>query len=438
MNPSPKPPPTTPAQTPFAAFIGLDWADQKHDVCLQTADSHSTESAVIENNPEALATWIASLRQRFGNRPVALAMEACRSGLLYALMQHDFLVLYPLPTTLLASFRKAFHTSGSKNDPDDAALALQVLRQHRDHLRAWKPDDVATRKLALLCEARRDFVNKRTALVQQLGATLKTYFPQALDYIGDLSAPLACDFLSKWQTLGALQRAKPAAVRAFYYAHHSRNAALIEQRLQHISSAQPLTTDEAVIETSCMRVAALVAQLRALHTSLRHYDQTIAAVFAAHPDRDIFESLPGAGAALAPRLLCVFGSDRDRHPHACSVQQFSGIAPVTVQSGKSCRHQVRRACPKFTRQSVHEFAGSSLLYSDWARAYYDGQRAAGKGHHAAVRALAFKWLRILWRLWRDRVQYDEAHYHQALKKRGSALAKVVSSNAVLPTAPACA
>jgi hypothetical protein len=128
---------------------------------------------------------------------------------------------------------------------------------------------------------------------------------------------------------------------------------------------------------------------------------------------------------LAPRLLAAFGSQRDRYRNADELQTYSGIAPVTERSGKRKWVHFRWACPKFLRQSFHEWAGHSIAQSVWARAYYQQQRGRGSDHHAAVRALAFKWIRILFRCWKDRVAYDENKYLAALAKRGSPLGKLV-------------
>jgi len=99
--------------------------------------------------------------------------------------------------------------------------------------------------------------------------------------------------------------------------------------------------------------------------------------------------------------------------------------PVTERSGKRKWVHFRWACPKFLRQSFHEWAGHSIVQSAWARAYYQQQRDRGSDHHAAVRALAFKWIRIVFRCWKDRVAYDESKYLAALAKRGSPLDKLV-------------
>src|SRR5690606_24599254 len=176
-------------------------------------------------------------------------------------------------------------------------------------------------------------------------------------------------------------------------------------------------------EPSAMRVKLLAEQLRPLAKGIRAYDARIQELFDEHPDAHLFSCLPGSGAVMAPRLLAALGSDRSRFETAANLQQYSGIAPVTEASGKSRRVHRRWAAPKFVLQTFHEFAGHSIRKSLWARAYYDEMRKRGNGHHAALRALAFKWIRILWRCWQDRTPYDEHVYMEALKRRGSPLAQ---------------
>jgi hypothetical protein len=149
-----------------------------------------------------------------------------------------------------------------------------------------------------------------------------------------------------------------------------------------------------------------------------------AAVF---PDAGIFTALPGAGPALAPRLLAALGTDRKRFHHATELSEYTGIAPVTERSGKKEWVHWRWAASTFLRQTFHEFAGLSIQQSEWARAHYDLQRERGKNHHAAVRSVAFKWIRVIFRCWKDRTPYDEQRYHEALRRRGSPLAQRLTS-----------
>ncbi len=408
---------------PLAARIGLDWADRHHAVSLREAGSTSVETSRVEHTPEALAQWLGELRHRFGGRPVGVCLELSRGPVIHALLAHDFVIPYPVNPLTLKRFREAFATSGAKDDPTDGALLLELLVKHEDRLRPWHPDDAETRALARLVQARRKAVDLRTKLTQQLRAELKGYFPQALRWTGDLASRLASDFLLKWPTLEALQRARPQTVRTFYYAHNCRRSDLIEERLAEIPTAVPLTTDPAIVETSALTVQMLARQLQALSPSLARYEEEIEQRFRRHPDSEIFRSLPGSGAALAPRLLTAFGTERDRFGSATEVHQYTGIAPVTERSGNRTHVRWRWGASTFLRQSFHEFARLSIQHSRWARAYYELQRERGKGHHAAIRALAFKWIRILWRCWQDRTPYDEDRYLRALRDRGSPLAQ---------------
>jgi transposase len=165
------------------------------------------------------------------------------------------------------------------------------------------------------------------------------------------------------------------------------------------------------------------AQLRALLPFLAEYDKVLRSTFDQHPDAELFRSVPGAGEVMAPRLLTAFGTDRARFANAEAVSSFSGIAPVTKSSGKSLSHHLRYACAKFLRQSFHEFAAASIPHCVWAKAFYDSQRARNKRHHTAVRALAYKWIRILYACWKSRTPYNESLYLQSLKNRLAPIAK---------------
>jgi len=330
-------------------------------------------------------------------------------------------VLYPINPQTLAKFRTALHPSGKKDDPVDAGLLLELLEKHGDQLSPWQPEDPATRQLALLVEARRGFVDRRTALINQLQSVLKSYYPQAFELMGeDLGSPMATAFLKRWSTLAAVQNAKPSALRAFYYGHNSRSAELLTERLRLIKNGLALTNDTAVLAAQSLAAESLAAELAALRPVIARYDQQIERLFAAHPDAPIFASLDGAGAVMAPRLLAAFGTDRNRFADAQAMPCYSGTAPVTEKSGKQKWVHRRWSRPIFVHQSFLEFAGHSVRFSAWAKRCYEGLIQKGKGHWAALRVLAVKWQRIMWRCWQDRRPYDEAIYLQSLHQRGLA------------------
>jgi transposase len=413
----------------YVAFIGLDWGSEKHSIALQAADSNEIEVFTLKQTPEDLHGWFIKLRDRFGGSPLAVAIEQTKGAVIHALLSYDFVHVFRINPLSLANYRKAFSPGGAKDDPTDAEYLLDWVKLHRDRIRPWVPDDAQTRALERLVEFRRQVVNQRNASTNQFIQVLKEYFPQALEWAGEVDRVMACDFLSKWPTLEKVKKAKPDTIRTFYRQHGSRSAEVIEERLKSICTATALTQDSAVIATSVCVVQVIVRALCSLIESIARLDKEIEERFNAHPDMQIFDSFPGAGPALAPRLLAAMGSDRSRFESASEVQQYSGIAPVTDRSGKHVWIHRRFACPKFLRQTFHEFAGQSIKWSAWARGHYDMKRSAGKGHHAAVRSLAYKWIRIIFRCWKNRVEYNEEIHLQSLRNKGSEVLEFIAKAA---------
>jgi transposase len=405
----------------FAAFVGLDWADAKHDVCLQAAGSSKRECFQLEHTPEAIDAWGTTLRTRFNGHPVAVCLELNKGPLVFALRTYDFVVLFPLNPLTLARYREAFTPSRAKDDPTDAELQLELLRPHRDQLQPLNPQSPAMRALEPLVEHRRRVVGDKVRITHRLTSTLKNYFPQGLPWFPDKDTPIFCDFLRRWPTLKAAQLARRSTLATFFRAHHVRSADVVTQRLHAIQAATPLTTDEGVIAPHAVLVQALVNQLRVTLEAMATLDNAIAQRAQNHPDFPLFQALPGAAPVFASRLLVAFGEQRERYATAAELQKYAGIAPVTERSGKKAWVHWRLQCPKVLRQTCVEWAAESIRHSFWARVYSQQQRDKGKAHQAAVRALAFQWIRILSRCWQDRTLYDESVYLNALNNRGSSL-----------------
>jgi transposase len=411
--------------TNFAATIGLDWADQKHDLWLQPADGSKSEHLQLPQTPEALHEWVVKLRERFGNRPVAIGIETSRGAVISALLAYDFIVFFPVNPKALKDYRAAFSVSGAKDDRTDARLLEEFIRLHHQKLKALEPDTVLTRTLAGLVENRRNLVDHRTCLVNQLHSCLKTYYPLVETLLdGHLNKPMAADFLLRWPDLATLKKTDTPTLRSFFYKHNSRGAAKMEERLQAVQKAQALTTDSAIIIPARCLVGAFAGMLKVLHREVAHLDKEIEKAMDQHPDAAIFRSLPGAGPALAPRLLIAFGTNRDRFGSATEVAQFYGLAPVIIQSGNSKTVHMRHRCPQFGRQTFHENAGCALKKEAWARCYYDQHKERHNGkHHQACRALSNKLIRIYYACWKHRKTYDSNCYLLALEKHGSPLHK---------------
>lgn len=404
----------------WVACVGIDWGDKEHAYSIRQREGGATRAGTFGSSAEQVHEWVRALREHFPSGTIVVAVEQGRGSLLYALAMYEYLVLVPINPRASKAYRESRRLSGASNDELDAGLICEFAVKHLGELRVWQPDDEVTRKLRLLAEDRRTLVDQRTAFTHALAATLKQYFPQALEWFGGESSRLLRACIVRWPTLEQLRQASLEDIIVIMREQRCRKVHAAAQKLiEKIPLAVPLTRDSAIIEASAMHAQSLAALLTPLEECIAVYERTIAALWAAHPDRAIFDSLPGAGPVLAPRLAVAFGLDRSRYGGASDLQCYSGIAPVIEASGRQCWVHARRGYPKFLHQTFHEFAQASIPYSAWAKAFYRQQRERGAGHHEAIRALAFRWIRILVRLWQNHEPYDEARYIAALKAKQS-------------------
>jgi len=402
----------------YAALAAIDWADRKHFFQIGQADGKQVKSGKIDNTPEAIEEWVVGLEKQYEGRPIAVAIEQRRGAVVTMLAKYSILHIYPIHPLSLAKYRETWYPSHSKSDPGDTKLLWEMLAKHPERLDCLKPQEEPIRLLQGLTENRRELVDQKTAVSNRLRDGLKTCFPQILQWHKDPSSELVRETLLKWQDLEAMKQAKPAKLSAFYR-QHGCNEQEIQTRLEQIQQAVVSTKDQAILGAAQPMIIVWVRQIQLLLQTVEAIEEKIETLAKAQKDWAIYDSLPGVGAALGPRLMVAMGTDRDRFQNAGEVQNFAGIAPVTKASGNSKLVSMRRACPQFTRQTFHEWAACSIPYSGWAKAYYDDAIQRGKKHHTIVRAIAFKWMRILFRCWKDGKPYDEAAYLARLAKHGS-------------------
>jgi transposase len=415
-------PSLSPAEPDWAAFAAIDWASRKHAWSLVPVNGGPPESGTLDNTPEAVELWAMALHRRFAARPIAISIEQKRGAVIYLLAKYAHFVLYPVPPSMAASYRQAFFPSGAKNDPGDAGLLLEILLHHRQRLRPRHLDTPPTRLLQFLVEQRRQLVQQKVQQVQRLTDCLQQYFPQLRLWFDSLDSPLVAALLDRWPVLPQLQRAHPGTLHRFFVEHNCRREELIQQRIQAIYAAVAAIDDAVVIEACTCKTQTLLHLIRCLQQEIAALEKRIRTLTEEHPDAPIFASFPGAGPATVPRLIAAFGTCRDAYANAGDLQRVSGVAPVGIISGNAKSTRMRRACPKFLRQTFHEFAAQSIPYSAWAKAYYQHHVQQNKSkHHAAVRSLANKWIRILYRCWKDHRLYDESIFLESQRRRGALL-----------------
>lgn len=407
-------------------LVGIDWADETHAYHLVTPAGKVCAGA-LDQDPQAIADWIAKWQQQFPGCQIEICLETSRGALINTLLEHQ-LTIYPVNPTALANYRKAFAHGGGKNDPIDAKLIYQFLHHYRDELRPLKHDQPLTRELRALSRDRRSLVDQRTALANELTAQLKDYFPAVLQLKpAKIYAEFIIKFLLKFATLQAVQAAGKTKLRKWFFGVGSK--AKSQERIDLLVSATPLTTDDVLLRTCGRNMQAICRLLQALNISIKGYDSELQELVKQHDLFPCVAKLPGAGDATQARMIAALGDDKQRYTCANNFQSAAGIAPLTTQSGKSKYVSHRWACPKFMKQTFHEYAGLSISSCRWANAYYEQQLSKGKTPNMAKRALAYKWMRIVFKLWQTNTAYDDAKYNQRLKDTGSHLYQAMQKSA---------
>lgn len=399
----------------FTHFAGVDWAKDSHGVAVIDATGKIVEEITVEHTAEG---WL-KFRQRLAHYPnMAVAVESGQ-GLVIEQLLLSVATVYVVPAKNAAAYRTRKASSGTKTDRLDAWCLACALRSDGHGWRAVETPDELTQKLRLLCRDQVALIEQRVAFINQLQAALREYYPAALEAFDDWSAVYAWAFIERFPDPGALGKAGKRQWEKFLHVHRLARPETYQKRMGIFARAGELAAGPAVTAAKAMLAKSLCEMLRVLQRQINAYDAQIKALFDQHPDRDIFDSLPGAGPRLAPRLLSEVGPDRHLFSSANALQCYAGTAPVSYQSGQINKVQVRHACNKHLRAAVHLWAGQAAQRCPWSSVYYRAQRERGKSHACALRNLGQRWLKILWKIWQTRRLYDAAFHTKNQLEHGS-------------------
>jgi transposase len=401
------------SEQPF--FAALDWAKDHHDVIVVDRVGTIVADFQFEHTSSGWEEFIQKM-QPFGKCPVTI--ETSSGMAVDQLLQRGY-TLYPMNPLAAQEYRKRKAPSGTKTDRHDAWSGADALRTDGHAWRALLPQDEATMTLRTLCRDEIGLIENRTALVNQLEAALGEYYPLALESFDEWAKPFTWAFLRAFPTPEALAKAGKRNWQKFLHAHKLWRPETSAERLALWERGQQLNASPAVVSAKSLLALSLASVLETLQRQIQEYRSRIKAAFEKHPDHDVFGSLPGAKEVLGPRLLSFIGSVREVYPDADSLLCQAGVSPVSYQSGKICKARIRYVCDHFLRHTVHLWVDESRKTCDWAQAYYKTKRDQGHEHASALRCLGKRWLKVLWRMWRDGTPYDEAKHLKNLRQHGS-------------------
>lgn len=403
-------------------WVGVDWGDGAHSVTVISETKEVVrKSWSVENCAAGLNELVSELLRV---QPVrGVAVESTNALVVSKLLESGFPV-YMINPKVSNAWRACEKPSEAKCDSFDAyVLAINLKRRHAE-LTALKPNDDATRALMALCADEQAMVAQRTALINQVTSLLKLIFPQAVEWL-DLSTTAAWKFLLEFPTYETFQKAKLKDITRVIKFSGMRYTQQWQDRIDRRAQADAWPIDKPTVPSRTNYLNGLCKQLCVLQETLSAHRALIKEAFSKHPDHDIFDSLPGAGESLAPRMLALFGSNRDNFDNPDIIRCIAGAAPVTFQSGDSKTVSFRNACNKRHRNTIQQFAGCSVMYCDWAQAFYNKCKATGKRHNTILRNLSGKWIEIVFRMWKNRTPYDAHKHICSLIKHGSPIVKAM-------------
>lgn len=391
-------------------IIGIDWSEEKHCVHLYNEAGAQLSRFEIEQS----VAGFMQLERRLAKanpEPVdcLIAIETSHNLLVDFLQSRNYTV-YVLAPSIVKHNRGRQGSSGAKDDDRDAQLLADILRTDRGHFIPWQADGPLVRQMRTLLSSVDDLTGQIVAQHNRLRALLLRYYPQPLTAFKSLLSSIALHFLAEFPAPSDLEgltfnlfKAFCRSRRYFFYRHMPKIYA-------HLQEPAP-ALDDTVVPAYRFQTTFLANQLLLLTGQKTETIKQVNELFHHHPDAHIFASIPGAGELLAPKLLVMFGDNRQRYPHRAILPGIAGTSPVTVSSGKSSHVKFRRACNRRFRQTAQQLALASTRKSVWAITYFDQARARGHSKSHAYRCLANRWLHIIWTLWQTGQPYDEI-YHQ--------------------------
>ena len=398
-------------------YIGIDWSEQKHQVCFMNEAGSSIAQMEVSQTPDGYRTFIEKCQHlQILPAECVVGLESSHTIFIDFLWDHSFQQVYVLSPKAVRSQQNRFHQSGARNDARDAELIADILRTDRQHFHPWRPDTRLTRQL----RAKISLIDYQTAQIvrtsNRLRSVLLRYYPAALEVFSTLEAQIAQAFIVQYPTPAQAGQLTLQEFETFAREHHHSQPKKLTKAYIRLQKPQ-VEANPDVINSYSQEAQFLAGLLNSLVRAKTQTIQEAAGLFEQHPDAFIYRSLPSAGELLEPALLIIFGDDRERFPTPESVQSLAGTCPVTDESGKRKIVKFRRACNQEYRQIAQKWAKATVNQSAWATAYFGRIRPTCASNSHAYRCLANRWLGIVWKLWQTHQSYDEGYHLKQLAVR---------------------
>jgi transposase len=393
----------------MSIFFGIDWSHSHHEACFLNTRGQELARLTVPHTAQ-----LDAARAKLGvtASECRVGLETAHTPLIDFLWDQGYAHVFVIPPGAIKGARRRYRQTNAHTDQSDAWVIADVVRTAPDTLRPWQPDGALMRQMRAKVSLLQFLTQECRRLSNRLFAVLSRYYPAMLHVFHDLDAPVTLRFLQAFPTPQAAATLTRQAFGQFARAQRYRQPdQTLSQCFARLQAAYPTATPAVV--TAYQDEAVWLAQ----HLLATSEQKKVELQGLQHPDRAIFESLPGVGDFLAPALLVKFGDDRARFPDPASVQCLAGTCPVTEQSGKTRRVFFRPACDHEFRQIAQQGAKASVSQSSWASTYWHKVREQSHANSHAYRCLANRGLAIAWKCWQTHQPYDEAVHLQNRARR---------------------
>jgi transposase len=391
-------------------YIGIDWSEKKHEICYMHEKGEVLRNLEIEHTMEGFVS-LDHARQELGfeAEECIVGLETAHNLLVDYLWDQNYQQVYVLPPNVVKSSQGRYRQSGAKDDRWDARLIADILRTDKNRYSMWQPDSLLTRRIRSIVRLLGHLNKELVRNSNRLRAILLRYHPGILNVFSSLNIPITLAFIQTYPTPGSTEgMSYEEFVRFVRHHHHTQPKSWPGSYNRLQESALVARPD--ITNIYSPQAVSLTQILDVIVKQKKHWQKELNELYEMHPDRHIYASLPGAGEYLEPALLGKMGDDRQRFPNPKVLQAVAGTSPITLRSGKRKRVLFRWACDREFRHIVQQWAKITINQSPWAEAYYRAVLPHSKKTNDAVRRLANRWLEILWRLWQDRMPYDQAYH----------------------------
>jgi len=384
---------------------GLDWGGTSHAVCVVDGAGQVLVRIQARHDAAGIADMLARLKRVAAPADLPIAIERPSGLIVDALVQAGHPVM-PIHPNVVKACRPRYRAAGGKSDPGDAYMLADILRTDGHRFRPLMPlgDDI--KALRALVRGRDDLVAQRVMLANQLRSLLDSYWPGAAAIFAAIDSPIALAFVGRYPTPDSASRLGEKRLASFLAQHAYCGRRSPAELLARLRATPSGLASDAEADAKGELARALVAVLERLVPEIARLSSRIEHAVADLPDGRILMSFPRAGRICAAQILAELGDVRERFPTEDQLAAEAGVCPVTHASGKSRGVVFRWACNKNLRLAITCFADNSRHVCAWAAAIYGNARQRGCTHPHAVRILARAWVRVLWRAWQNRTQYD--------------------------------